>query len=126
VGLCIVFQTSTRDFLWAFLACVTAYLGIYAGSVFVGGNFGNLLGTIIAVAFANLWAGWKNRPTSIVLIPALVLLVSGSIGFRGLASIAEGQLALGSVELLQMFLVALTIAAGLLIGNTLFRPRITL
>lgn len=92
----------------------------------VGGNFGNLIGTIIAAAFSNLWSRWTNRPTSIVLIPAIVLLVSGSIGFRGLASLAEGQLVLGSQEFFQMFVVALTIAAGLLIGNTLFRPKIAL
>jgi uncharacterized membrane protein YjjP (DUF1212 family) len=126
LGLCIVFQTSYRDFLWAFVLCMLAYLGIYAGSVLVGGNFGNLLGTIIAAAFSNLWSRWTNRPTSIVLIPAIVLLVSGSIGFRGLASLAEGQLVLGSQEFFQMFVVALTISAGLLIGNTLFRPKIAL
>ena len=126
LGLCIVFQTSHRDFLWAFLVCMLAYVGTYAGSVLVGGNFGSLLGAIIAAALSNMWSRWTNRPTSIVLTPAIVLLVSGSIGFRGLASLAGGQLALGAQELMQMFVVALTIAAGLLIGNTLFRPKITL
>jgi len=126
ISLCVVFQTSYRDFIWAFLACTVAYFGIWAGSVLVGGNLGNLLGTIVAVGFANLWARWTDRPTSIVLIPAIVLLVSGSIGFRGLASIAAGQLAVGEQQFLQMFVVALTVGAGLVVGNTIFRPRITL
>jgi uncharacterized membrane protein YjjP (DUF1212 family) len=124
ISLCVVFQTSYRDFIWTFLACTVAYLGIWVGSVLVGGNLG--LGTIVAVAFANLWARWMERPTSIALIPAIVLLVSGSIGFRGLASIATGQVAVGEQQFLQMFVVALTNCAGLLLGNTIFRPKITL
>jgi hypothetical protein len=68
----------------------------------------------------------NGRPTSIVLIPAIVLLVSGSIGFRGLAAIAQGEVALGERQFLQMFVVAATIAAGLLVGNTLVRPKVTL
>jgi len=126
IGLCVVFQTPKRDFLWACLGCVIAYLGILLGSALVGGNLGNLLGTIIAVVFANTWAAYTGRPTSIVLLPAIILLVSGSIGFRGLAAMAEGQIAAGEQQFLQMFVVALTIAAGLLVGNTIMRPKATL
>jgi uncharacterized membrane protein YjjP (DUF1212 family) len=126
IGLCVVFQTPPRDFLWAFIGCVIAYGGILLGSVLVGGNLGNLMGTILAVMFANTWAAYTGRPTSIVLLPAIILLVSGSIGFRGLAAMVEGQTAAGEQQFLQMFVVALTIAAGLLVGHTLVRPRATL
>lgn len=91
-----------------------------------GANLGNLFGTILAVVFANLWAAKTRRPTSIVLLPAIVLLVSGSIGFRGLAAMATGNVATGEQQFIQMFIVALTIAAGLLVGNTIVRPRGTL
>jgi uncharacterized membrane protein YjjB (DUF3815 family) len=58
-----------------------------------------------------------------VLIPAIVMLVSGTIGFRGLASMAEGELLLGVQQFLQMFIVAITILAGILIGFTIVRPE---
>ena len=125
-GLCVVFQTSRKDFLWAFLGGAIAYGGTLLGSAIAGANLGNLIGTILAVAFANVWAAKTGRPTSIVLLPAIILLVSGSIGFRGLASMATGQTAVGEQQFLQMFVVALTIAAGLLVGNTLVRPKATL
>ncbi len=126
VGLCVVFQTAPRDFFWAAFGCAIAYAGILLGSTIAGGNLGNLFGTIIAVVYANLWARTTGRPTSIVLLPAIVLLVSGSIGFRGLAAVAAGQIATGEQQFLQMFVVALTIAAGLLVGNTIVRPKVTL
>jgi len=125
-GLCVVFQTSRRDLLAASFGCVIAYGGILLGSAMVGGNLGNLIGTVVAVVFANLWAARTRRPTSIVLLPAIILLVSGSIGFRGLAAIAAGQAAVGQQQFLQMFVVALTIAAGLLVGNTIVRPKASL
>ena len=125
-SLCVAFQTPPRDFLWAAAVCAAAYGGILLGSHLAGGNLGNLLGTIVAVVCANLWARKTLRPSSIVLLPAIVLLVSGSIGFRGLAAISEGQVATGEQQFLQMFVVALTIAAGLLVGNTIVGPKATL
>ena len=126
IGLCVIFQTSKRDLFSACFGCAIAYGGILLGSAITGGNLGNLLGTIIAVVFANLWARKTGRPTSIVLLPAIILLVSGSIGFRGLAAMAAGQVASGEQQVLQMFVVAFTIAAGLLVGNTIVPSKTTL
>jgi uncharacterized membrane protein YjjP (DUF1212 family) len=123
IGLCLSFQTSRRDLPWAVLVCGIAYLGIMAGSALLDSNLGNLFGTIIAVVVANLWARKTGRPSAIVLIPAIVLLVSGSIGFRGLASMAVGEIMLGAREFLQMFIVAITILVGILIGYTIVRPE---
>jgi uncharacterized membrane protein YjjB (DUF3815 family) len=126
VGLRLAFQVSRRDFLWAVLMCGVAYLGILAGSSVLNANLGNLVGTVIAVVIANLWARQTGRPTSIVLIPAIVMLVSGSIGFRGLAAMAGGDVLLGAQEFFQMFVVAMTIVAGIMIGYTIVRPEPTL
>ena len=80
-----------RDLPWAARVCCIAYLGIMAGRSILDSNVGNLVGIIIAAVVANLRAGHTGRPTSIVLFPAIVMLVSGSIGFRGLAAMAEGS-----------------------------------
>jgi uncharacterized membrane protein YjjP (DUF1212 family) len=123
VGLGLAFQVSRRDLPWSVLVSGLAFLGVMAGSSLLDINLGNLLGTIVAVVIANLWARKTGRPSSIVLIPAIVMLVSGTIGFRGLASMAEGELLLGVQQFLQMFIVAITILAGILIGFTIVRPE---
>lgn len=122
IGLGIALQTPYRDFFWACLGMGIAYGGILLGSEFAGANLGNLFGTILVVLFTNTWARKTGRPPSIVLLPAFILLVSGSIGFRGLAAFATGDAHTGGQEFMQMFVVALTLAAGLLIGNTIFKP----
>jgi uncharacterized membrane protein YjjP (DUF1212 family) len=123
VGLGLAFQVSRKDLPWSVLVSGLAFLGVMAGSSLLDSNLGNLLGTIVAVVIANLWARKTGRPSSIVLIPAIVMLVSGTIGFRGLASMAEGELLLGVQQFLQMFIVAITILAGILIGFTIVRPE---
>jgi uncharacterized membrane protein YjjP (DUF1212 family) len=126
VALAVIFQTTRRDFGWVVIGCAIAYAGMVLGSSLANDNLGTVLGTTLVVIYANLWARWTNRPETIALLPAIIVLVSGSIGFRGLAAIAEGQTAVGTQQFLQMFVVAVAIAAGLLIANTIIRPRVSL
>ena len=123
VGLSLAFQTSRRDLPWAVVVSAIAYSGVLLGSSILDSNLGNLLGTIIAVVISNIWARKTGRPTSIVLIPAIVLLVSGTIGFRGIASMAQGDMVLGVQQFFRMFVVAMTILAGIMIGYTIVRPE---
>ena len=123
VGLSLAFQTSRRDLPWTVLISGIAFLGVVAGGSYLGSNLGNLIGAIVAVIVSNFWARKTGRPTSIVLIPAIVLLVSGTVGFRGLASMALGDLNLGVQQFFQMFVVAITVLAGIMIGNTIMKPQ---
>jgi len=123
IGLCLAFQTSRRDLPWAILVCGIAYLGIRSGSALLDSTLGNVAGTVLAVVSANLWARSTRRPASIVLIPAIVVLVGGTIGFRGLAAMAGGDMLQGSRQFVQMFVVAFTILVGILVGNTILRPE---
>lgn len=125
-GLCIVFETPKRDFLWAVAACAIACAGIILGMAISSVNLGNFLGTVFAVVFANIWSAKTNRSASLVLLPAVVFLVSGSIGFRGFVDLSIGNTELGYKEFAHMFVVALSIAAGLIVGNSIFKPKITL
>ncbi len=125
-GLCIVFQTPTRDLSWALAGCAVAYAGILLGGSVLENNLGNFLGTATAMVFANIWSDRTHRPTTIVLLPSVVFMVSGSIGFRGLVALSAGNTALGLQEFTHMFVVALTIAIGLVVGNSMYKPRITL
>ena len=122
IGLAFGFQISRRDLPWSVLVSALAFLGVQAGSSMMNDNLGNLLGTIVAVVVANFWARKTGRPTSIVLIPAIVMLVSGTIGFRGLATMAIGDMILGVHQFFQMFIVAMTLVAGIMIGYKIRQP----
>ena len=126
VGLCFAYQTLLKDCIWVLINCSLAYSIVLSSSQLVSADLGILFGATVASMFANLWARATKRPTSIVLIPALTILVSGSIGFRGLLTAATQQTDQGMQMFMQMFIVALAIAAGLLIANIIVRPKISL
>ncbi|MGK0273287.1 MAG: uncharacterized membrane protein YjjP (DUF1212 family) [Cocleimonas sp.] len=126
VGLCFAYQTLLKDCFWVLINCALAYSIVISSSQLVSADLGILFGAAVASLFANLWARVTKRPTSIVLIPALTILVSGSLGFRGLLTAATQQSDQGMQMFMQMFIVALAIAAGLLIANIIVRPRISL
>lgn len=126
IGLGIAYQTLVRDFPWVMLCCLVSYIGVMFGNSLEIEYLGTLMGAITANIFANLWARKYNRPTSIVLVPAITVMVSGSVGFQGLLIAASGESDRGIDQFLQMFIVALVISAGLLIANTIVRPKVTL
>ena len=126
IGLGIAYQSLIRDFPWVMLCCLVSYFGVMFGNSFEIQYLGTLMGAITANIFGNLWARKYNRPTSIVLVPAITVMVSGSVGFQGLLIAASGESARGIDQFLQMFIVALVISAGLLIANTIVRPKVTL
>jgi uncharacterized membrane protein YjjP (DUF1212 family) len=126
IGLCIAYQTLLRDFVWVLANCAFAYGVVIISSNLLSADLGTLFGAIAAGIFANLWVRATGRPTSIVLIPAITVLVSGSIGFRGMMVVAAGQSEQGGGQITQMFVVALAISAGLLVSNTILRPKTTL
>ena len=126
IGLGIAYQSLMRDFPWVMLCCLVSYFGVMFGNSFEIQYLGTLMGAITANIYGNIWARRFNRPTSIVLVPAITVMVSGSVGFQGLLIAATEETARGLDQFLQMFIVALVISAGLLIANTIVRPKVTL
>ena len=127
ISLCILFQVSRRDIIWPFLSLVIAYMSFLVGSMVLGDeNIGVLLGSTSATVYSQIWAKWFNRPRTLVILPTLVLLVSGSIGFRGLMQWSEGEKDDGLAQVTQMFVVAFLIITGLIVGSALVKAKTTL
>jgi len=58
-----------------------------------------------------------------VSVPAVLLLVPGSLGLRGLASLLDRDTVTGVESVVATAIVATAIVAGLLIANAVVSPR---
>ena len=125
VALCFAFQTAPRDSLATAVISGVTFLVLMVGSGLVGGNIGMLIAALIGGILCTLWSNRTGRPITIPLVPVLMLLVSGSIGFRGLLSLTEGQITVGLSQFVQMFVVAIMIFIGLLVSISIVRPKTT-
>jgi uncharacterized membrane protein YjjB (DUF3815 family) len=84
---------------------------------------GVLIGALCLGVMSNAYARWLDRPAQVVQVPAVLLLVPGSMGFRGMASLLDKDTLTGVDTLFAMFVVSIAIVAGLLVSNAIVSPR---
>lgn len=124
-GLAPIYQVRPLDFAWAILGGLLAYAGTRAGADF-GYWQGAFLGAIAIGLYANLFAKNLRRPASIVLVPAIMVLVPGAGALLGLQSGAtEGAAQAVSAEWHTLANIA-AIIAGLMTANALIPAKSTL
>ena len=97
-------------------------LGVVAGRVGAT-HLGLELGMFVAafgVALASsAYERWRQRPAPVVLVPGILLLVPGSIGYRSMSALMERDTVSGIDTAFTMVLTAVSLVAGLLIAGVL-------
>ncbi len=123
LGMSIVVQASPRAFGWILGATLVGYLGTQLGDVWLGRDMGVLVGAFAVGITSNAYARFLKRPAQVVQVPAVLMLVPGSMGFRGMFSLLGRDTLTGIETVFAMFIVAIAIAGGLLVANAAFTPR---
>lgn len=119
----VLFRARRRDIPLIALTSVLGFLGARAGAHLLGPELGAFVGAFVVAAISNWLARVLKRPASVTLVPGIMLLVPGSIGFRSLSSFLERDVLTGTEGVFRMFLVAATLVGGLLMANAVFPPR---
>lgn len=127
LGMSIVVRARPSAFGWILAACVIGYVGSRAGTEWLAGTSYGQLGVMVG-AFAlgvlsNVYARLLQRPAQVVQIPAVLTLVPGAMGLRGMGSLLDHDTLTGVETVFAMFIVATGIVAGLLIANAVVSPR---
>lgn len=122
-GFAYLFRPKRSDLPAAMLAAISSYLfSVWASGAF-GADFGIFLAGF-AVAFSgNLYARLLKKPASIWRLPGLILLVPGSVGFRGVNMVFEKDLLMGLDTGFGLVVILISLVAGLLFGNVAMPPR---
>ncbi len=81
------------------------------------------VGALACGLFANLMARLRDRPAQVFLVPAIVLLVPGALGFASIDRALYGDPAGGVAGALQTLMVAAALALGLVFANAAVPPR---
>jgi uncharacterized membrane protein YjjB (DUF3815 family) len=89
------------------------------GAGLLGPQLGALLAALLVGAGSNVVARFTDRPAAVTQLPGLMLLVPGSIGFRGISSFLEADVVSGIGSAFEIALVAIALVTGLLMANVL-------
>ena len=123
LALSVLLRAHPRDVGWILLAGATGVGGFRAGAYVVGPELGTFLGALLVAAGSNLYARRFNRPAAVPLVPGIILLVPGSIGFGSLSRFIERDVVSAIETAFNMGLVAVALVTGLLVANLIVPPR---
>lgn len=123
LALIVLFRARARDGLLIFFMASLAYAAARFGAEAFGPELGAGLGALALGVAANLASRWLDQPTAIAIVPALLLLVPGSLGFRSLQALMAKDVVVGIESLVSMAIVAIALVSGLLVANVLMTPR---
>jgi uncharacterized membrane protein YjjP (DUF1212 family) len=123
LGVAVVVQAKWKQIGWIVAACFIGYVGSRSGTAWLGSQMGVLVGAFALGVVSNLYARFMDRPAMVVQVPAVFLLVPGSLGFRGMSSLLDKDTLSGVETLFAMFVVAMAIASGLLIASAVVPPK---
>src|SRR6266404_8995008 len=123
LGFVVLLRARPRDIPVVVLASLLSFSGARVGALMFGPQLGVCLGAVIVGAASNLYARRFNRPSAVPLVPGIILLVPGSIGYGSLSKFLESDVLSGIDTAFTMMLVAVALVTGLLVSNLVVSPR---
>jgi uncharacterized membrane protein YjjP (DUF1212 family) len=123
IGFTVVLRGRVRDFGWILAAIALALAGARLGAHLLGPELGAFGGALVVCGASNIRARLLDVPSSVTIIPGVIMLVPGSIGFRSMSAFLERDVISAVDTAFTMSLVAVSLVAGILLANVLVRPR---
>ena len=123
LALTVLLKARPRDSVWIVVSGALAIWGARLGVHFLGPELGVFLGALIVGVASSWYARLCDRPAMVTQIPGILLLVPGSIGFRGLAALLDKEVLSGVDTTFKMIITAVALVAGTLIANILAPSR---
>lgn len=118
-----LFRAPSREVPFIVFGCVLAFCGGQLGGRWLGPELGVFVGGLLAGLAANGYARWRNKPSAVVYVPAMLMLVPGSIGFRSITALLAEQVTSGVDAAFTTLLMTVALGTGMLVAGVVIPPR---
>lgn len=122
-GFAVLFKAARRDYALVMLSAIAGYLVTRTAAPWLPGAASVFVASVVITVLGNLYARRVNRPGALIRVPGIILMVPGSVGFRGLNSLFEQHLMLGLDTAVQLGTILVALVGGMLIGNVIAPAR---
>jgi uncharacterized membrane protein YjjP (DUF1212 family) len=123
LALTVLFRARPRDAGAILVVGVVAFGAGRLGARAFTPELAMCLAALVAGVAANVHSRLRRRPAAVTLLPAILMLVPGSLGLRGLQFLAQRDVVSGIESLFSLTLLAVALAGGLLLANLAVPPR---
>jgi uncharacterized membrane protein YjjP (DUF1212 family) len=126
LSLVVCFQARWQETIWILIAGTSTFLLNQFTSEYLGSIAAALIAGAYIGAGSNLFAKILNRPSMTVSLPAIILLVPGSVGFKALEFLFGQDAISGINTLFTTFNLGIALVAGTYFGSILIKPKRTI
>ena len=119
----ILFRAAKRDVVWIVLASTLAYSAVRLGTLFLSNEMSFFMGGLALSILGNSFARKFKRPALTILLPGLIPMVPGSFGYRSLSLVFNQDVIGAMTATFTMLVIAISLVAGMTVGNVIVRPR---
>jgi uncharacterized membrane protein YjjB (DUF3815 family) len=119
----VILRAEQNDAFWMIIAGALTYTVGGFAAMWVGTELGLFLAALLAGVMSAFWSSIKDRPQQVVLVPGILMLVPGSVGFRSLSNLLDRDVISGVQTAFTMILAATALSAGLLVAGLIAPGR---
>lgn len=119
LGACVLFDARWRELPALTIASLAGVAAVSLGHDALGPELAAFVGAIVVGLTSNAYARASGLPSAVVLLPGLLTLVPGSVGFRSMLAFLAGAPTAGIDAAFRMTLIAVSLVAGVLAANAL-------
>lgn len=122
LGFALLLRARPRDIPVVFCAGLVGYGAFQFGAAHLGQTLGASIGALAVGLVSNVYERRGYGPASVPLVPGVLLLVPGSIGYRSLTLLMNQNFETGLSAGISAVLIAFGLAGGLIVANVLVPP----
>ncbi len=123
LALSVLLRAPRTEIPWIVAVGTVGYFAGRLGAEMLEPEVGMFVGALAVGLASGLYQRLRRLPSSIPLVPGILMLVPGSIGYRSLTALLAEEVVPGIQTAFRMLLVAASLVAGLLISSALTVER---
>jgi len=122
IGFVVLFQSRVQDAIWIVLAGLIAYTSARFGTQAFGPAMGAFIGAFTIGGASHIFRFFTHRPNQLMMVPGIILLVPGSMGFQSLTALLDQNIVAGLDTAFRMLLAGISLVIGLLMSSIFILP----
>lgn len=123
LGFVVLFKAKPKDFWWILIGCWISYFSFKLGTSFTSNTGAVFLASLLLGIISNLFGIKMKRNPSVMLIPGMILLVPGSLGFLSISKLVESDVVAGIQIALNMLTTSMALVLGVIFSNILLKIK---
>ena len=123
LGFVVLFKAKPKDFIWIMLACWCSYFTYKLSVQSLSPPIAVCLASFFLGIVSNIFSRIKNRNGSVMLVPGMILLVPGSLGFFSISHLVNSNIIAGLETALSMLTTSMALVFGIIFSNILIQSK---